>query len=303
MAGPITRGLVPRLLQPGLHNIFGSQYQEYQQEWRQIFDQLTSSQAFEIDVLISPTGMAVKKEEGDGVTYDSMKQEYEVIYTHMTYALGFIISEEAQEDNLYEKFSVMYAAALGRSGRITKETVLTNILNRGFDAAYPGGDGVALFSASHPILGSLRSNIPAVGIDFSELALETAAIDIGGFVNPRGQIIAQRPVKVIIPRQLEFTAKRIFDSILRVNTANNDINALKALNTYSQGYVVNHFLSSSKAWFIKTDAPQGFQMFQRREPTFAVDNDFDTGNGKHKFTERFSGGMTDWRGGYACPGA
>lgn len=299
----INSGSFAKALWPGVNAWYGKAYSEYPVEFTKLFDSFKSSRAFEEDVGISSFGLAVQKSEGGPISYDTERQAFITRYQHVTYALGFIITREIMEDDQYDVVGQRKAQGLAFSMRQTKEIVAANVYNRAFTAGYVGGDGVTLLNASHPLLaGGTFSNVIATASDLSEAALEQAVIDIAGYTNDRGLLIAVRPKSLIIPRQLMFEAKRILGSDGRVGTDNNDLNAIKNMGLIPET-VVNHYLTDTDAWFIRTDAPHGMKYFERRGDSFDMDNDFDTENAKYKATARYSFGWTDPRGLYGSAGA
>ncbi len=304
MGSPINTGEMARALKPGVNSWFGLAYAQYPEEWSQIFDMYQSSMYFEEDVNMYGFGLAAVKPEGTAITYDTSAQSFIKRYTHAVYALGYIITREAIEDNLYMKLAQQRTNALAMSMKQTKENVCANVLNRGFSGSYTGADGLALFSASHLLSkGGTFSNTIATAADLSEASLEQALIDIGGFVNDAGMKISCTGQKLIIPRQLQYEAKRILGSDLQNDSANNALNALKSCGMLPGGVVMNHYLSDSDAWFIKTDCPDGLKLFQRRALEVENDTEFDTENMKFKSSERYSVGWTDPRGCYGSAGA
>jgi hypothetical protein len=299
----INSGSFAKALWPGVNAWYGKAYSEYPVEYTKLFESFKSSRAFEEDVGVSSFGLAVQKFEGGPVSYDTERQAFITRYQHVTYALGFIITREIMEDDQYDVVGQRKAQGLAFSMRQTKEIVAANVYNRAFTAGFVGGDGVPLISASHPLLaGGTFSNQIGTASDLSEAALEQAVIDIAGFTNDRGLLIAVRPKSLIIPRQLMFEAKRILGSDGRVGTDNNDLNAIKNMGLIPET-VVNHYLTDTDAWFIRTDVPHGMKYFERRGDSFDMDNDFDTENAKYKATARYSFGWTDPRGLYASAGA
>ncbi len=305
----INSGSFAKALWPGINAWYGKAYNEYAVEWTKLFDQHKSNRAFEEDVGVSSFGLAVVKPEGSAITYDSERQAFITRYSHVTYALGFVITREIMEDDQYDVVGQRKAQGLAFSMRQTKEVVAANVYNRAFNTSFLGGDGSTLIasaaggSASHPLFaGGTATNGLATAADLSEAALEQAHIDIAGFTNDRGLLIAVRPKTLIIPRQLVFEAKRILAPDGRPATDTNDVNAMKALGMVPET-VVNHYLTDPDAWFLRTDAPHGMKYFGRREDAFDMDNDFDTENAKYKATARYSFGWTDWRGIYGSPGA
>jgi hypothetical protein len=298
--GVITSGSFAKALWPGVNAWYGKSYNDYAPEWDKLFDKNTSSKAYEEDVGVSSLGLAAVKAEGAPITYDSERQGFTTRYNHVVYALGFIITREAFEDDQYDVIGKKKANALARSMRQTKEIVAANVYNRATTSGYTGGDGVVLLSASHVnVAGGTYSNIQSA--DLSEAALEQAFIDIEGFTDDRGLIIAAKPKSLIIPRQLRFEAHRILKSDGRVGTDNNDTNALNDSGLFTN-IVVNHYLTDADAWFIRTDVPDGMKYFERRGDAFEMDNDFDTENAKFKATGRYSFGWSDPRGAYGSMG-
>jgi len=302
--GTITTGSFAKALWPGINKWYGLKYNEYSPEWPEIFDKNTSNKAFEEEVGATGYGLAQVKTEGASITYDDMEQGFISRYTHITYALGFIITQEMFDDNLYSEIGLRRAQSLAFSIRQTKEVVAANVLNRAFSSSYTGGDGLELCSELHVNKsGGTWANELDTAADLSDTSLEQACIDIAGFTNDRGLTIKVLPKKLIIPPDLEFEAARILKSIQQPGTANNDINAIRVLGKIPQGYCVNHFLTDTDAFFIKTDAPEGLKLFQRKPMTFGTDNDFDTTNAKFKSSERYSVGWSDPRGIFGSPGA
>ena len=303
MAGVITTGNHPKALWPGIKAWWGRNYEEHSPEYPDLFSIEASTQAYEEDVLVTGFGLAPVKDEAAGVHFDSESQGYVSRYTNVTYGLGYICSAEELEDNLYEMVSKRRAAANAFSMRQTKENVAANIYNRGFNASYTGGDGVVLFSASHPTKSGNQSNHIATAADLSEAAIEDLIIQIMGATNDRGLKISLMPQSLHVHRSDWFEANRILKSVLRVGTGDNDLNVLKATNALPKGIFVNHYFTDTDAWFIRTNAPRGMIGFQRRAISFTQDNDFNTDNAKAKSTERYVFGWTDWRGAYGSPGA
>lgn len=300
----ISRAQLFKELLPGLNKLFGLEYKRYDEEHREIFEMETSDRSFEEELKLSGFGTAPVKQEGASIQYDSAQEAYLSRYTHETIAMGFAITEEAIEDNLYDSLSARYTKALARAMAYTKQTKAASVLNNGFSNSYLGGDGVELFSALHPrIGGGYNSNKPAVAADLNETSLENAVIDIAAWTDERGLLIAARPLKLIIPSALQFEATRILSTDLRVDTANNDINALKKNSAIPQGWVVNHYLTDPDAWFLKTDVPNGLKMFTRVGMKTGMDTDFDTGNYRYKARERYSFGWTDPLAMYGSAGA
>jgi hypothetical protein len=292
----ISRSQLVKELEPGLNALFGMEYNNYENEHAEIYDTESSDRAFEEEVMLSGFATAPVKTEGAGVAYDNAQEVYTARYTHETIALAFALTEEAVEDNLYASLAGRYTKALARSMAQTKQIKAAGILNGAYTTSI-GGDGVPLLSASHPSVGGpdLR-NVLQVPADLSETALEQALIDISAFTDERGLKIAVQGLKLVIPKELQFTADRILKSTLRVGTADNDINAIKNMGMLPQGYTVNHYLVDPDLWFIKTDAPNGMKMFQRVNMKTGFEGDFDTGNVKYKARERYSFGFSDPRG-------
>lgn len=291
-------------LWPGVNAWYGKAYDEYPIEWDKLFDKHTSKRNYEEDVGISSFGLVPVKPEGMPVSYDTERQGFTTRYTHVVYGMGFIVTKEAMDDDLYDVVAKNKAEGLAFSIRQTKEVIGANIYNLAFAAAPVYGDGQRLIYSAHPnVAGGTQSNTLTTAADLSEAALEQAFIDISLLKNDRGLQIALRPEKLIVPPQLEFEAARILTSVGRVGTDNNDINALKASGKFSGGVIVNHYLTDPDAWFIRTTAPHGMKYFERQADTFSMDNDFDTENAKFKVYSRFSFGATDWRGIYGSPGA
>ena len=299
----ITTGSWAKAMWPGVNKFFGMKYNEYTPEWPEFLDKNTSTKAFEEEVSTTGFGLAQVKNEGSGIAYDTAEQGFVSRYQHVTYALGFIVTEEMHDDNLYMEIGLRRAQSLAFSLRQTKEVVAANILNRAFNATYTGGDGLELCSLLHVNKsGGTWANELATAADLSDTALEQACIDIAGFTNDRGLTIKVLPKKLIIPPDLEFEAARILKSIQQPGSANNDINAIRVLGKIPQGYAVNHFLEDADAWFIKTDIPDGLKLFQRKALSFDMDNDFSTSNALFKSVERYSTGWSDPRGLFGSPG-
>jgi len=290
-------------LEPGLNALFGLEYDRYENQDKEIFDTESSDRAFEEEVMLGGFANAAVKPEGQGIVYDDAQETYTARYTNETVALAFALTEEAVEDNLYDKLSTRYTKALARSMANTKQVKAANILNNAFAAANPGGDGVPLNSAAHPTLSANQTNTLAVAADLNETSLEQMLIDIAGMQDERGMRIALRGMKMIIPVNLQFIAERLMKSAGRPGTADNDINATKNMGMVPEGYVVNNFLTDTDAWWIKTDAPNGLKHFTRAPIRTAMEGDFDTGNVRYKARERYSYGWSDWRGIFGTPGA
>ena len=297
----ISRNQLVKELEPGLNALFGLEYKNYENEHAEIYDTESSDRAFEEEVMLSGFAEAPVKTEGAGVSYDAAQEVFTARYTHETIALAFSLTEEAVEDNLYDKLSGRYTKALARSMATTKQIKAAAILNGAFTTS-TGGDGVVLCSTAHPtVSGPNLSNTLSTAADLSETSLEQSLIDIAGFTD--GLKIAVQGVKLIIPKELQFTADRILKSTLRVGTADNDINAVRNMGMVPQGYAVTHYLTDPDAFFIKTDAPNGMKMFQRVGISTGFEGDFDTGNVRYKARERYSFGFSDPRGIYGSPGA
>jgi len=301
----ISRAQLAKELEPGLNALFGMEYGRYEGQHAEIFDTEASDRAFEEEVMLSGFGAAPVKQEGAGVAFDDANESFTARYNHETVAMAFSITEEAVEDNLYDRLASRYTRALARSMAHTKQVKAAAILNNAFTAgASAGGDGVALCDASHPLTsGGTFNNEPSTAADLNETSLEDALISIAGFVDERGLIIALRGMKLIVPRQLQFVAERLLVSNLRVGTADNDVNAIKSMGMLPEGYVVNDYLTDTDAFFIKTDTPNGFKHFERLALSTAMDPDFDTGNMRYKARERYSFGFSDPRCVFGSPGA
>ena len=292
-----------KALYPGVNEWYGDEYNQHDVEFSALFDKETSSRNFEEDVGLTGFGLAVVKPEGGSITYDSQRQGFTTRYTHVTYGLGFIVTREMFEDDLYKVVGKKRAKALAMSMRQTKETVGANVYNRFATSGYVGGDGVVLGSASHPnVTGGTWSNLESAA-SLSESAIETLCINLAAATNDRGLKIALKPMQLVIPPALMFEAERILKTQQRVGTANNDINAIKAKGIFSKGYTVNHWLTSTTAWFVRTNASDGMKYFERRGDNFDIDNDFDTENAKFKATGRYSFGWTDPRAVWCNAGA
>ena len=299
----INSGSFAKALWPGVNAWYGRAYDQYPEEYTKLFTKQTSTKAFEEDVGVSSFGLAVQKSEGAPISYDSERQGFITRYQHAVYALGFIITREMMEDDQYDIIGKRKAEGLAFSMRQTKEVLGANVYNRAFNSLYTGGDGVSLINAAHPnIKGGTWSNQIATAADLSEAALEQACIDIAGFTNDAGLLIAVRPEKLVIPRQLIFEAKRILGTEGRVGTDNNDLNAIKTLGSIPT-VVTNHFLTDTDAWFIGTNVQNGMKYMERRGDSFDMDNDWDTENAKFKATARYSFGWTDPRALYGSAGA
>jgi len=300
----ISRAQLLKELLPGLNALFGLEYARYGEEHKEIFDTETSERSFEEETKLSGFSAAPVKNEGSAIAYDNAQEVFTARYNHETIALGFSLTEEAIEDNLYDSLSSRYTKALARAMAYTKQTKGAAILNNGFDTDYPGGDGQPLFSASHPLVsGGTNSNIPATPADLNETSLEAAVIQIAGWTDERGLLIAAKPRKLVVPPSLMFVATRLLETELRVSTADNDINALKSNGSIPEGYTINHFLTDTDAWFLTTDVPNGLKHFVRSPMQNSMDGDFDTGNVRYKARERYSFGWSDPLGMYGSAGA
>ena len=297
----ISRAQLVKELEPGLNALFGLEYKNYQNEHAEIYDIESSDRAFEEEVMLSGFGEAPVKYEGAGVSYDSAQEVYTSRYTHETIALAFSLTEEAIEDNLYDKLAGRYTKALARSMATTKQVKAAAILNGAFTTSL-GGDGVALCATDHPTLSGNVANELTTPADLSETSLEQALIDIAAFTDERGLKIAVQGLKLVVPKELQFTADRILKSTLRVGTADNDINAIKNMGMVPQGYTVNHYLTDPDAFFILTDSPNGMKMFNRISIKTGFEGDFETGNVRYKARERYSFGYSDFRGIFGSPG-
>ena len=309
----ISRAQLLKELLPGLNALFGLEYAGYDNEHAEIYETENSDRSFEEEVKLSGFGSAPVKPEGSGISYDAAQESFTARYNHETIAMGFSITEEAMEDNLYDSLSARYTKALARGMAYTKQVKAVVPLNNGFTNAYQSGDGVNLFTASsdgvtggdgHPLVsGGKNSNRPATAVDLNETSLEAAVIQIAKWTDERGLLIASRPRKMVIPPDLQFVAKRILDSELRPGTADNDINAVRVMGVVPEGHVVNHYLTDTDAWFLLTDVPNGMKHFTRVAMETSMDGDFDTGNVRYKARERYSFGVSDPLGIWGSPGA
>ena len=300
----ISRAQLAKELEPGLNALFGMEYARYEDEHAEIFDTESSDRAFEEEVLIVGFGNARDKSEGQSVGYDSASEGFTARYTHETVALAFALTEEAVEDNLYDRLGARYTKALARSMAHTKQVKAANVLNNAFNSSFAGGDGVELVSNAHPLAGGgTFSNRPSAYSDLNETSLEDALISISTFVDDRNMILALQGTKLIVPPQLQFVADRLLDTPGRTGTADNDINAIRNMGMLPQGYAVNHFLTDTDAWFVKTDVPDGFKHFERSPVATSMEGDFDTGNVRYKARERYSFGFSNPRAVFASQGA
>jgi hypothetical protein len=300
----ISRAQLLKELLPGLNALFGLEYSRYGEEHKEIFETESSERSFEEETKLSGFSAAPVKNEGSAIRYDNAQEAWTARYNHETIALGFSLTEEAVEDNLYDSLSVRYTKALARAMSYTKQTKAAAILNNGFSAAATGGDGVALFSTAHPLVnGDTNSNTLTTASDLNETSLEAAVIQIAGWTDERGLLIAAKPKKLVIPPSSMFIATRLLETQQRVGTADNDINALKNNGSIPGGYAVNHFLTDTDAWFLTTDVPNGLKHFVRSPLAQSMDGDFDTGNVRYKSRERYSFGWSDPLGMFGSPGA
>ena len=302
----ISRAQLLKELLPGLNALFGLEYARYGEEHKEIYETETSERSFEEETKLSGFSAAPVKNEGSAIAYDNAQEAWTARFNHETIALGFSITEEAVEDNLYDSLSARYTKGLARAMAYTKQVKAANVLNNGFTntAAYYGGDGVPLFSASHPLVnGGVNSNIPSTPADLNETSLEAAVIQIAAWTDERGLLIAAKPRKLIVPPSLQFVATRLLETELRVGTNDNDVNALKNNGSIPEGYTINHFLTDTNAWFLTTDVPNGMKHFVRMPLANSMDGDFDTGNVRYKARERYSFGWSDPLGMYGSVGA
>jgi hypothetical protein len=301
----ISRSQLLKELLPGLNALFGLEYARYGEEHKEIYETESSERSFEEETKLSGFGQAPVKTEGSAIAYDAAQEAWTARYTHETIALGFSLTEEAIEDNLYDSLSARYTKALARGMAYTKQVKAASVLNNAFAASgYNGGDGVSLCNTAHPLVnGSTNSNRPSVSTDLNETSLEAAVIQIAAWTDERGLLIAAKPRKLIIPPSLMFVAKRLLDTELRVGTTDNDINALKAMGSIPEGHTVNHFLVDTNAWFLLTDVPNGLKHFVRTPMSTGMDGDFDTGNVRYKARERYSFGWSDPLGIFGSQGS
>ena len=299
----ISRAQLLKELLPGLNALFGLEYARYGEEHKEIYEVETSERSFEEETKLSGFSAAGVKNEGEAIRYDSGQEAWTARYNHETIALGFASTEEAIEDNLYDSLSARYTKALARSMAYTKQVKAAAILNNGFSAAYTGGDNVALFSSAHPLVNGETNSNRLTAADLNETSLEASVIQIAGWTDERGLLIAAKPKKLIIPPNLMFVATRLLETSLRVGTVDNDINAIKNNGSIPEGYTVNHFLTDTNAWFLTTDVPNGMKQFVRTKLTTGMDGDFDTGNVRYKARERYSFGYSDPLGMFGSPGS
>ena len=300
----ISRAQLLKELLPGLNALFGLEYAKYGEEHKEIYETETSERSFEEETKLSGFGQAPVKNEGSAIAYDNAQEAWTARYTHETIAMGFSITEEAVEDNLYDSLSSRYTKALARGMAYTKQVKAAAILNNGFAGGPTYGDGQVLFSTAHPLVsGGVNSNTPATPADLNETSLENAVIQIAAWTDERSLLIAAKPRKLIVPPALMFVATRLLETELRVSTADNDINALKNNGSIPEGYTVNHYLTDTNAWFLCTDVPNGLKHFVRTPMSTGMDGDFDTGNVRYKARERYSFGVSDPLGVFGSPGA
>ena len=300
----ISRAQLLKELLPGLNALFGLEYKKYGEEHKEIFEQESSERSFEEETKLSGFSAAPVKNEGAALAYDNAQEAWTARYVHETIAMGFSLTEEAIEDNLYDSLSSRYTKALARAMAYTKQVKAASILNQGFTGGPTYGDGQTLFSTAHPLIsGGSNSNRPTVAADLNETSLEAAVIQIAGWTDERGLLIAAKPRKLVVPPSLQFVAERLLKTELRVATADNDINAIKSMGSIPEGYTVNHYLTDTNAWFLTTDVPNGLKHFVRMAMQTGMDADFDTGNSRYKARERYSFGVSDPLGIYGSPGA
>lgn len=300
----MSRAQLLKELLPGLNALFGMEYARYGEEHKEIFETESSERSFEEETKLSGFAAAPVKNEGSSISYDNGQEAWTARYNHETIALGFSLTEEAIEDNLYDSLSSRYTKALARAMAYTKQTKAAAVLNNGWTAGYTGGDGVVLFSTAHPLVsGGTNSNTPAVQADLNETSLEAAVIQIAGWTDERGLLIAAKPRKLIVPPSLQFVATRLLETEKRVGTADNDINAIVSNGSIPEGYTVNHWLTDTDGWFLTTDVPNGMKHFVRSPMSTSMDGDFDTGNVRYKARERYSFGWSDPLGVFGSQGA
>jgi len=307
----ISRAQLLKELLPGLNALFGMEYARYGEEHKEIYETEKSERSFEEETKLAGFASAPVKNEGQAIAYDNAQEAFTARYNHETIALGFSITEEAVEDNLYDSLSARYTKSLARAMAYTKQVKAASVINNGFNGAYLGGDGVTLFGnnssstrVGHPLVsGGVNYNSPTTGVDLNETSLENAVIQIAAWVDERGLLIAAKPRKMIVPPALMFVAKRLLDTELRVGTTDNDINALKQMGAIPEGYTVNHFLTDSNGWYLITDVPNGMKHFERIALQNSMDGDFDTGNVRYKARERYSFGWSDPLGMWGSAGS
>jgi len=307
----ISRAQLLKELLPGLNALFGLEYARYGEEHKELYETEKSERSFEEETKLAGFGSAPVKNEGSAIAYDNAQEAFTARYNHETIALGFSITEEAVEDNLYDSLSARYTKALARAMSYTKQVKAASVINNGFNGSYLGGDGVTLFGnnssstrVGHPLVsGGVNYNSPTTGVDLNETSLENAVIQIAAWTDERGLLIAAKPRKMVVPPALMFVAKRLLDTELRVSTADNDINALKQMGAIPEGYCVNHFLTDVNGWYLITDVPNGMKHFERMPLANSMDGDFDTGNVRYKARERYSFGWSDPLGMWGSAGA
>ena len=300
----ISRAQLLKELLPGLNALFGLEYAKYGEEHKEIYETETSERSFEEETKLSGFSAAPVKNEGSAIAYDNGQEAWTARYNHETIAMGFSLTEEAIEDNLYDSLSARYTKALARSMAYTKQVKAAAVLNNGFSSSYVGGDGVSLFNANHPLVsGGVNSNVPSTPSDLNETSLEAAVIQISLWTDERSLLIAAKPRKLVVPPALQFVATRLLETELRVGTNDNDINALKNNGSIPEGYAINHFLTDTNAWFLTTDVPNGMKHFERTPLQNSMDGDFDTGNVRYKSRERYSFGWSDPLGMFGSAGA
>ena len=300
----ISRAQLLKELLPGLNALFGMEYKTYGEQHKEIYETESSERSFEEETKLSGFSAAPVKNEGSALAYDNAQEAWTARYNHETIALGFSLTEEAIEDNLYDSLSARYTKSLARAMAYTKQVKAAAVLNNGFTAGYVGGDGVTLFSASHPLVsGGVNSNIPSTAADLNETSLENAVIQIAAWTDERGLLIAAKPKKLVVPPALQFVSTRLLQTKLRTGTTDNDINAIESNGSIPEGYCINHFLTDTNAWFLTTDVPNGMKHFVRTPLANSMDGDFDTGNVRYKSRERYSFGWSDPLGMYGSAGA
>ena len=300
----ISRAQLLKELLPGLNALFGLEYARYGEEHKEIYETETSERSFEEETKLSGFSAAPVKNEGQAIRYDNAQEAWTARYNHETIALGFSLTEEAIEDNLYDSLSARYTKGLARAMAYTKQVKAAAVINNGFNNGYQGGDGVSLFNTAHPLInGATNSNTPSTAADLNETSLENAVIQIAAWTDERGLLIAAKPKKLIVPPALQFVATRLLETELRVGTTDNDINAIKNNGSIPEGYTINHFLTDTNGWYLTTDVPNGMKHFERTPLQNSMDGDFDTGNVRYKSRERYSFGWSDPLGMYGSPGA
>jgi len=300
----ISRAQLLKELLPGLNALFGLEYARYGEEHKEIYETETSERSFEEETKLSGFSAAPVKNEGQAIRYDNAQEAWTARYNHETIALGFSLTEEAIEDNLYDSLSARYTKGLARAMAYTKQVKAAAVINNGFNNGYQGGDGVSLFNTSHPLInGATNGNTPTTAADLNETSLENAVIQIAAWTDERGLLIAAKPKKLIVPPALQFVATRLLETELRVGTTDNDINAIKNNGSIPEGYTINHFLTDTNGWYLTTDVPNGMKHFVRTPLQNSMDGDFDTGNVRYKSRERYSFGWSDPLGMYGSPGA